>query len=227
MIKEYVKDQMGDYTISITNKIPNQELKDFVKKDKFDKFIADNPYDTSVAIAFKQNNKAHVIIRYTKNNITYDYILRKHEIRILKNKTKKILTYKEKIKNFNEVLKEIKNKYNLKELNEEEKGLLKQLLNEDIIIYSYEEETESKIKLKRIEYFIKQDGEEVPIFITQQLEDLDLQKLMMQYMQQEERKEFNSTKQIINNLMNISSKDILTVLGIGLISYIGYKVLDD
>lgn len=227
MIKEYVKDQMGDYTISITNKMPNQELKDFVKKDKFDKFIADNPYDTSVAIAFKQNNKAHVIIRYTKNNITYDYILRKHEIRTLKNKTKKILTYKEKIKNFNEALKEIKNKYNLKELNEEEKESLKQLLNEDIIIYSYEEETESKIKLKRIEYFIKQDGEEVPIFITQQLEDLDLQKLMMQYMQQEERKEFNSTKQIINNLMNISSKDILTVLGIGLISYIGYKVLDD
>lgn len=89
MIKEYVKDQMGDYTISITNKMPNQELKDFVKKDKFDKFIADNPYDTSVAIAFKQNNKAHVIIRYTKNNITYDYILRKHEIRTLKNKTKK------------------------------------------------------------------------------------------------------------------------------------------
>lgn len=227
MIKEYVKDQMGDYTISITNKMPNQELKDFVKKDKFDKFIADNPYDTSVAIAFKQNNKAHVIIRYTKNNITYDYILRKHEIRTLKNKTKKILTYKEKIKNLNEALKEIKNKYNLKELNEEEKESLKQLLNEDIIIYSYEEETESKIKLKRIEYFIKQDGEEVPIFITQQLEDLDLQKLMMQYMQQEERKEFNSTKQIINNLMNISSKDILTVLGIGLISYIGYKVLDD
>lgn len=227
MIKEYVKDQMGDYTISITNKMPNQELKDFVKKDKFDKFIADNPYDTSVAIAFKQNNKAHVIIRYTKNNITYDYILRKHEIRTLKNKTKKILTYKEKIKNLNEALKEIKNKYNLKELNEEEKESLKQLLNEDIIIYSYEEETEPKIKLKRIEYFIKQDGEEVPIFITQQLEDLDLQKLMMQYMQQEERKEFNSTKQIINNLMNISSKDILTVLGIGLISYIGYKVLDD
>lgn len=137
------------------------------------------------------------------------------------------MTYKEKIKNLNEALKEIKNKYNLKELNEEEKESLKQLLNEDIIIYSYEEETEPKIKLKRIEYFIKQDGEEVPIFITQQLEDLDLQKLMMQYMQQEERKEFNSTKQIINNLMNISSKDILTVLGIGLISYIGYKVLDD
>lgn len=228
MLEKYLEELIGDYKVYIANKISNIELKNYIQNNKFDNFISNNPTNESDVLIIKNKNKTYTIIRYSNNSIIYDYILNNNSVRALTGKTRMVLTYEEKINNIKETLRKMKNKYNLTSINEQDKELIKQYLNEEIIIYTYNEENEAKIKLERIEMFLKQDGEEFPILILSKIKNLSLQETIEQYAKQDENEQYQLLDQIINSFRNINKTNILLLAGaIGIGACIKYKIFDD
>lgn len=222
MIEEYInkigEDFLESYRIYILYKVSNAEIKDYFKNENLNKFISENQNYVSDIIIIKSKTKTYTIIRYTKNDYTYDYILNNNSIRILTSKTRKILTNEEKINNMNKTIAEIENKYNLKFEEREKEELTKECLKQEIIIYTYKEKTKIGSKLKRTEAFIKQDDEEIPLLIFSKEEELNLKTLM-------EEHEYNDTRynniigSLINSFRNINTKDVLltvAVIGAGI-----------
>lgn len=72
--------------INVKKNIPNIELKQYIKNPNFKAFIADNPNTTSDVITLYYAGFRKRIIRYIKDNITYDYFYEKNTMSILEKK---------------------------------------------------------------------------------------------------------------------------------------------